>query len=109
SQTTSAPEITPAPETTSAPAPGPAPAPTSAPAPSPGGNGRAGVRPAAKPPVRKLAKDLGVDLAGLAGTGPDGTITREDVQAAVAASAAPAAPVAPSASPAVAPATVPAW
>jgi pyruvate dehydrogenase E2 component (dihydrolipoamide acetyltransferase) len=67
------------------------------------GNGRAGVRPAAKPPVRKLAKDLGVDLAGLAGTGPDGTITREDVQAAV---AAPAAPAAPSAAPAVAPTTV---
>ena len=34
--------------------------------------------------MRKLAKDLGVDLAGVAGTGPDGTITREDVQAAVA-------------------------
>jgi pyruvate dehydrogenase E2 component (dihydrolipoamide acetyltransferase) len=34
--------------------------------------------------VRKLAKDLGVDLAGVAGTGPDGTITREDVHAAVA-------------------------
>jgi pyruvate dehydrogenase E2 component (dihydrolipoamide acetyltransferase) len=43
-----------------------------------------GARPAAKPPVRKLAKDLGVDLAAVAGTGPDGTITREDVQAAVA-------------------------
>ncbi len=43
----------------------------------------------AKPPVRKLAKDLGVDLAGVAGTGPDGTITREDVQAAVAEAAAP--------------------
>ncbi len=67
------------------------------------GNGRAGVRPAAKPPVRKLAKDLGVDLAGLAGTGPDGTITREDVQAAV---AAPATPAAPSAAPAVAPTTI---
>jgi 2-oxoisovalerate dehydrogenase E2 component (dihydrolipoyl transacylase) len=39
-------------------------------------------RPAAKPPVRKLAKDLGVDLAALTGTGPQGTITREDVQAA---------------------------
>jgi 2-oxoisovalerate dehydrogenase E2 component (dihydrolipoyl transacylase) len=46
-------------------------------------------RPVAKPPVRKLAKDLGVDLAGVAGSGPDGTITREDVQAAVAGSAAP--------------------
>src|SRR5437763_1332725 len=49
-------------------------------------NGRAGTvttdRPAAKPPVRKLAKDLGVDLAALTGTGPAGTITREDVQAA---------------------------
>ena len=56
------------------------------------GTGGPGARPAAKPPVRKLAKDLGVDLAGLAGTGPDGTITREDVQAAVAAPATPAAP-----------------
>lgn len=34
----------------------------------------------AKPPVRKLAKDLGVDLATLTGSGPLGSITREDVQ-----------------------------
>ena len=34
----------------------------------------------AKPPVRKLAKDLGVDLSELAGTGPNGSITRDDVQ-----------------------------
>jgi 2-oxoisovalerate dehydrogenase E2 component (dihydrolipoyl transacylase) len=34
----------------------------------------------AKPPVRKLARDLGVDLAGLTGTGPNGSITRDDVQ-----------------------------
>jgi pyruvate dehydrogenase E2 component (dihydrolipoamide acetyltransferase) len=87
-------------------APSPAPASSSGPAPSPGSaagaNGRAGVRPAAKPPVRKLAKDLGVDLGGVAGTGPDGTITREDVQAAVAASAT-------AATPAAAPAAVSAW
>ena len=38
----------------------------------------------AKPPVRKLAKDLGVSLAGIAGTGPQGSITRDDVQAAAA-------------------------
>ncbi|MFD1547221.1 dihydrolipoamide acetyltransferase family protein [Nonomuraea guangzhouensis] len=38
----------------------------------------------AKPPVRKLAKDLGVDLAGLAGSGPHGSITRDDVHAAAA-------------------------
>ena len=36
--------------------------------------------PLAKPPVRKLAKELGVDLRSLTGTGPDGLITREDVQ-----------------------------
>ena len=36
----------------------------------------------AKPPVRKMAKDLGVDLAALTPTGPGGTISRDDVQAA---------------------------
>jgi len=49
----------------------------------------AAVRVLAKPPVRKLAKDLGVDLATLEATGPDGTISREDVERA--AGAAPAA------------------
>jgi 2-oxoisovalerate dehydrogenase E2 component (dihydrolipoyl transacylase) len=50
-----------------------------------GAPGRTGVgRPMAKPPVRKLAKDLGVDLAALTGSGPEGSITREDVQAAAA-------------------------
>ncbi|MFJ5260728.1 dihydrolipoamide acetyltransferase family protein [Streptomyces sp. NPDC088387] len=57
------------------PASQPAPAPA-APAPV------AGERPLAKPPVRKLAKDLGVDLATVVPSGPDGIITREDVQAA---------------------------
>jgi pyruvate dehydrogenase E2 component (dihydrolipoamide acetyltransferase) len=37
-------------------------------------------RALAKPPVRKLAKDLGISLAALAGSGPDGSITRDDVQ-----------------------------
>jgi pyruvate dehydrogenase E2 component (dihydrolipoamide acetyltransferase) len=37
-----------------------------------------------KPPVRKLAKDLGVDLRVVAPTGPDGTVTREDVLSAAA-------------------------
>ncbi|MFS8200263.1 dihydrolipoamide acetyltransferase family protein [Streptomyces sp. CWNU-52B] len=41
-------------------------------------------RPLAKPPVRKLAKDLGVDLTAVTPSGPDGIITREDVHAAVA-------------------------
>ncbi|MEU8175718.1 dihydrolipoamide acetyltransferase family protein [Microbispora hainanensis] len=58
------------------------------------GNGSATparARVLAKPPVRKLAKDLGVDLTTLTGTGPQGSITRADVEAAVAAPA----PVAP--------------
>ncbi|WP_165953841.1 dihydrolipoamide acetyltransferase family protein [Streptomyces sp. 8K308] len=41
-------------------------------------------RPLAKPPVRKLAKDLGVDLATVIPSGPNGVVTREDVHAAVA-------------------------
>ncbi|MFJ9375011.1 dihydrolipoamide acetyltransferase family protein [Streptomyces sp. NPDC101455] len=46
-------------------------------------------RPLAKPPVRKLAKDLGVDLATVTPSGRDGVITREDVHAAVAPAPAP--------------------
>jgi 2-oxoisovalerate dehydrogenase E2 component (dihydrolipoyl transacylase) len=46
----------------------------------------------AKPPVRKLAKDLGISLAGLAGTGPAGSITREDVEALARGATAPATP-----------------
>jgi pyruvate dehydrogenase E2 component (dihydrolipoamide acetyltransferase) len=33
------------------------------------------------PKARRLAKELGVETAGLRGSGPDGTITAEDVQA----------------------------
>jgi pyruvate dehydrogenase E2 component (dihydrolipoamide acetyltransferase) len=40
--------------------------------------------PLAKPPVRKFAKDLGVDLRGLSGSGEGGVITRSDVEAAAA-------------------------
>jgi pyruvate dehydrogenase E2 component (dihydrolipoamide acetyltransferase) len=40
------------------------------------------VRTLAKPPVRKLAKDLGVDISTLTPTGKDGTVCREDVEAA---------------------------
>ena len=36
-------------------------------------------------PVRKLAKDLGVDLATLTATGPNGSITRADVEGATSA------------------------
>jgi pyruvate dehydrogenase E2 component (dihydrolipoamide acetyltransferase) len=36
----------------------------------------------AKPPVRKFAKSLGVDLSGVSATGPNGSISHEDVAAA---------------------------
>ncbi|MCU1432238.1 MAG: branched-chain alpha-keto acid dehydrogenase subunit [Actinotalea sp.] len=36
-------------------------------------------RPRSYPPVRKLAHDLGVDLTRVPATGPQGTITRDDV------------------------------
>ncbi|MFD9595234.1 dihydrolipoamide acetyltransferase family protein [Kitasatospora sp. NPDC059973] len=88
--------------TTTVVAPAPAPAPA-APAPAPVAAAPVaaapvvlaqptGDRPLAKPPVRKLAKDLGVDLRAVTPTGPDGVVTREDVHAHVAAAAAVAAP-----------------
>ncbi|GAA4226784.1 pyruvate dehydrogenase E2 component (dihydrolipoamide acetyltransferase) [Streptosporangium album] len=66
-----------------------------APPPSRGSEPVTAVRPArgaalAKPPVRKLAKDLGVDLTELTGTGPQGSITRDDVHAAVGTVSSPA-------------------
>lgn len=37
-------------------------------------------RPRSTPPVRKLAKDLGVEIESVTGTGPGGLITRDDVR-----------------------------
>ncbi|GAA1849150.1 dihydrolipoamide acetyltransferase family protein [Asanoa iriomotensis] len=69
--------------------PAPAP-PVEPPAPAPGA-GRSDQVALAKPPVRKLAKDLGVDLGTLVGSGPQGSITRDDVLAAQNGGAAPVA------------------
>jgi pyruvate dehydrogenase E2 component (dihydrolipoamide acetyltransferase) len=59
------------------------------------------VRALAKPPVRKLARDLGVDVQSVTPTGPAGVVTRADVERAAAqrapAAPAPAAPVEPQA------------
>jgi 2-oxoisovalerate dehydrogenase E2 component (dihydrolipoyl transacylase) len=41
----------------------------------------------AKPPVRKLAKTLGVDIATIEPTGPNGTVSRSDVEQAAATTA----------------------
>ena len=56
--------------------------------PTPGGTGPGAAditgffrqRALAKPPVRRFARDLGVDLGGLTGSGPEGSVTKEDVQ-----------------------------
>ncbi|MFD4396814.1 dihydrolipoamide acetyltransferase family protein [Kitasatospora sp. NPDC058478] len=52
-----------------------------------------GVVPVISPLVRRLAREQGVDLAALSGSGPDGLIMRADVERAVAVKA--AAPTAP--------------
>lgn len=76
--------------TPAAPAQAPTPAASPAPdgiaaAPAPAPSASAGAPPAgrapviAKPPIRKLAKDLGVDLTTVTPTGPIGDITRDDV------------------------------
>ena len=73
----SAPAAAPAPQ--AAPAPAAAPAQTPAAIASPAAPGRPSGPVIAKPPIRKLAKDLGVDLATVTPTGPIGDITRDDV------------------------------
>jgi pyruvate dehydrogenase E2 component (dihydrolipoamide acetyltransferase) len=58
--------------------------PATAAAASPGPTGDTGpiAKPLARPPVRKLARDLGVDLRSIApGSGPRGIVTRADVLA----------------------------
>ncbi|MFE1081461.1 dihydrolipoamide acetyltransferase family protein [Nocardiopsis alba] len=75
--------------TPAAPAPRPVPAPTTPEPAAPAAPVRSEGRPLAKPPVRKLAKDLGIDLATVSPTGKDGIITRDDVHAAVEAVRAP--------------------
>src|SRR3954471_16688802 len=48
----------------------------------------------AKPPVRKLARDLGVDLTAIIGSGPGGTITRADIEGAATSTAVASEPTA---------------
>lgn len=69
------------------PAPAAAPATPAQPASAPASPSK----PLAKPPVRKLAKDLGVDLSQVTPTGPRGEVTRDDVHAAANQTTAPTA------------------
>jgi 2-oxoisovalerate dehydrogenase E2 component (dihydrolipoyl transacylase) len=64
----------------------PAPAQTAADQPAPpGAPAPTGVK--ASPAVRARARELGVDLAGIAGSGPRGSVTRADIEAAATAAA----------------------
>src|SRR6266851_2127622 len=60
-----------------APAPAPAPA---APAPAPAEAGAGHPPPHASPGVRRFARELGVDIAQVKGSGPKGRILEEDIQ-----------------------------
>ena len=73
-----------------APPPAPEPRPAAVPAP---GNGRV----KASPIARRLAKERGIDLSGLQGSGPSGRIVKADVEAAEPSAAAPIAEAAPAA------------
>jgi len=68
-----------------------------------------GAPPLAAPATRKLARELGVDLGNVAGTGSAGRITREDVEKAAGGAAAPAAaaPARPAGAPIAVPAPAP--
>ena len=79
-------------------APAATPAPAAAPAPV-----AKGERLFASPLARRVAKDAGVELAAVSGTGPHGRIIRKDVEAAIASGVkAPAKPVASAAAPQIA-------
>lgn len=83
--------------------PTPSPAASSAPRIAPRASGEADPSAYVTPLVRKMAADLGVDLASVTGTGVGGRIRKQDVQAAAEAAKAPA----PAAAAAPAPAATP--
>jgi 2-oxoisovalerate dehydrogenase E2 component (dihydrolipoyl transacylase) len=69
---------------------------------------RTGPVPVSSPLVRKLARDAGLDVSGIPGTGPDGLVLRRDVSAALDGLTTPTTPVTPdaAATPAVTPGEV---
>lgn len=70
-------------------------APTVAPQPAPPAAAAEAARRRVSPAARKRAAELGVELPAIAGTGPEGAVTLEDVERAAAAKAAPAVPATP--------------
>jgi pyruvate dehydrogenase E2 component (dihydrolipoamide acetyltransferase) len=78
-----------------------APAPTASSAPA-----QLGDRPFSSPLARRIAKDAGVDLSAVAGSGPHGRVIKKDVEAAIASGGTKSAPTATAATPS-APSTAP--
>jgi pyruvate dehydrogenase E2 component (dihydrolipoamide acetyltransferase) len=78
--------------------------PSAAPAPAAASPAGPAARVTASPVARKMAAEAGVDLAGVAGTGPNGRIVKRDVEAAL--KAAPPAAAYPAPRPVPAPAPV---
>jgi pyruvate dehydrogenase E2 component (dihydrolipoamide acetyltransferase) len=92
-----APAAAPAARTMSTAAPSPGKSRESQPAPTSGGESPRSGGPQISPKARRLAKEKGVDFSKIRGTGPDGTITSEDIlKAAETPAAQPAAAEAPS-------------
>ena len=101
-----APEPIATPATPAAPPPAAAaPAPVPAPAPAAASSAAAGERIAASPLAKRMARQAGLDLASLRGSGPHGRIIKRDIESALTggAAAAVAAPVAAAATPTAAP------
>jgi pyruvate dehydrogenase E2 component (dihydrolipoamide acetyltransferase) len=88
------------------PAPAAQPAPPAASASAAPAVGTGTERIHSSPLVRRMAKEHGIDLASLEGTGAGGRITKEDMEAAIAAQSGTTAPVAQAAPPAPAPSAV---
>ncbi len=77
--------------------PAPAPTPPAAPVTAAVAAAEAGARVRATPAVRKLARDLGVNIDAVRGSGPDGRILAADIEAIAKGGAAPVAVEAPAA------------
>jgi pyruvate dehydrogenase E2 component (dihydrolipoamide acetyltransferase) len=91
-----APVVAPPPPPAAAPLPKPAtvPAPAAAPAAAAPAASKDGGRIHSSPLVRRMAKEHGIDLSAMSGTGAGGRISKQDIEAVISGAAQPAAPAA---------------